>query len=62
MTRKVGRPRMGDSFLRVRISHEQLDALGRIAAIEGVPKAELIRRAVAQLIAKHERAGRRSSA
>lgn len=47
---RTGRPPIGDTFRRIRMTSRQVDDLRLVAALEGISAAEAIRRAVDEYI------------
>lgn len=44
---KTGRPPLGDTYQRVRMTKDQQDEMDLIAAVLGISRAEVVRRALA---------------
>lgn len=45
--KRVGRPPVGDAYQRIRMTKEQQDEMDLIAAVLGISRAEVVRRALA---------------
>ena len=54
--RRVGRPRVGDTYQRIRITKEQQDELDMVAGLLGISRAEVVRRALAVGLRRMKRA------